>query len=145
MNGKKYRKKQRPLWTTENGRKNQRRVGKIRGYLAEEFTERLLALLADELKIQSFRKATKREDNQHHTDFVLILNSGIKIGLQIKSSNYGAAKFRKEEKIGHAKRDYPVMAFVPNQLAEKPAEVKRLTKEINRFESSLKKEMKLCI
>jgi len=145
VNGKKYRKKQRLLWITESGRKNERRVGKIRGDLAEDFAGHLLMCLANELKIKNFRKATKKEDNEHHTDFVLILNSGIKIGLQVKSSDYGAAKFRMEEKIGHAKRDYPVMVFVPNQLMEKPAEAKRLTKEINRFESSLKKEVKLCI
>lgn len=145
MSGKRHRKKQNRIQITENGRKNQWKVGKIRGDLAEEFTSDLLARLADDLKIQSFRKATKKEDNEHHTDFVLILNSGLKIGLQVKSSDYGASKFRMEEKIGHAKRDYPVAIFVPNQLMEKAVEVKRLAREIIRFESSLKKKVELCI
>jgi hypothetical protein len=139
-NGKVHRKKQRRVRITDNGRKNLGIVGRIRGDLSEEFVNGLLAMLAGENKIQSFHKTTQNEDREQHADFVAILASGRKVGIQVKSSDYGAAKFRMEEKIEHARRDYPVTTFVPNQLALKKDEAKRLIKELNRFESSLKKE-----
>ena len=142
---KSYQRKQRQFQITDNGRKNQRKIGKIRGDLSEDFVNDLLVRLAGKAKILGFHRTTKEEDSKDHTDFVVYLLSGRKAGIQVKSSGYGAAKFKAEDQARQAGRGYPVITFVPNQFAEKQTEEKRLMKELNGLESSLKKEDEICV
>jgi hypothetical protein len=59
---------------------------------------------------------------------VAILASGRKVGIQVKSSDYGAAKFRMEEKIETRPEGLSGYDIRPNPISPEKDEAKRLIK-----------------
>ncbi len=113
----------------------------LKGQLAEECAENILFRLMTYHKIIDFRRATEEEDKQLRTDFMVTLKSKREIGLQIKSSTLGVARFYQMERLRPIpNRPYDVMPFIINLSESRINEEKRMLKSLTTFENLLKEK-----
>ncbi len=116
-------------------------AGALKGQLSEECAENILYRLAAHHKIVGFRRATEEEDKQLRTDFMITLKSKREIGLQVKSSVLGVARFYQMERLRPIpNRPYAVMPFIINLSENRLAEEARMLKALTDFESLLKEK-----
>ena len=112
----------------------------LRGNLSEQCVENLLKRLTKRGVILCFRKATEIEDKYLRTDFILTLMSKREIGLQVKSSVAGVAKFYNMERLYPTERGYAVMPFIAEPSRATITEEKRLAKELRAFDIFLQQQ-----
>ncbi|MDD4931598.1 MAG: nuclease-related domain-containing protein [Candidatus Colwellbacteria bacterium] len=113
-------------------RASQSSVNRIRGELNENYVSKMLAELAREKRIISFRPATKIEQ-EDRCDFIVVHPKGV-FAVQVKSSDFGAAEFRDNEKNKPRKRRMmKVMVFVTSIAREEKKEIRRLGRSLDAF------------
>jgi hypothetical protein len=106
------------------------------GKITENRAREIINLLFERSLIKEFRHASKKEDEKLRTDFLVILNSGKMVGIQVKSSPEGVIDFFLKEIYNPIIRSYPVIAFIPNIKKQKNSEeADRLWKKIKQFEN----------
>jgi len=106
------------------------------GKMTEERAEKIIYLLLERGVIKDFRHASRIEDEEFRTDFIVTFNSGKSMGIQVKSSPKGAINFYLEEIYNPIeKRDYPVISFIPNiKHRDDNQEADRLWNKLKCFE-----------
>lgn len=142
-----WRRQYRDRRTSRDNQEQQYSVSALKGQLSEEYAENILCQLAKHHKISDFRRATEEEDKQLRTDFMIILKSKREIGLQVKSSVLGVARFYQMERLRPLpNRTYAVMPFIVNLSENRIAGEVRMLKALTDFESILKeKEVTLFV
>ncbi|MDD5098884.1 MAG: hypothetical protein PHP35_00885 [Candidatus Colwellbacteria bacterium] len=113
----------------EKNDKNVEGVARARGRLNENRVESILSEMKEKGTVSSYRPATDSEDKQGYDFFIekeLSDGSTAVIGIQVKSSDYGAMNFKKKNsRFSKETGKTPILVFTVHAAEEDAKETRR--------------------